>query len=145
MGTLESSVSIERPIEDVFRFFFEFERNAASLGMESVVKEPDGPTGVGTIFHLRDKPGNKVRESTTRFTAIEPDRRIDFDGEVGPLRPKGAFIFDPVEGGTLLTVRVDPNPIGVLKVASPLAVAVGKRIWAKRLVRIKAALESPVS
>jgi hypothetical protein len=40
---------------------------------------------------------------------------------------------------------VDPNPVGLLKVASPLAVVVGKRIWAKRLVRIKAVLETPVS
>jgi hypothetical protein len=89
MGTLESSVKIARPVEAVYRFFFEFERNAASLGIESVVKEPDGPTGVGTTFHLRDEArGNKVRESTTRFTAIEPNRRIASDGEVGPLRPR---------------------------------------------------------
>jgi uncharacterized protein YndB with AHSA1/START domain len=140
MARLESSVKIARPIEDVYRFLFEFEKNAASLGIESVVKEPDGPTGVGTTFHLRDKPG--ARESTTRFTAIEPNRRIDFDARVGPLRPKGAFVFEPVEGGTMLTVRADPNPVGALKLASPLAVVVGKRIWAKRLARIKTALET---
>lgn len=142
MASLESAVTISRPVEDVYRFFYEFEKNAASLGMESVVKEPEGPTGVGTTFHLRDKVGGKVRESTTRFTSLNPNRKIGFEGKVGPLRPVGAYIFESAPGGTRLTVRVDPNPIGPLKVASPLAVLIGKRIWAKRLLRIKQALET---
>jgi carbon monoxide dehydrogenase subunit G len=144
MASLESTVTIARPVEDVFRFFFDFDKNAASLGIESVVKEPEGPTGVGTTFHLRDEFRGKVRESTTRFTSIDPNR-IGFDGKVGPLRPKGAYIFEPMEGGTRLTVRVDPNPVGPLKLLSPIAVRIGKRIWAERLTRIKAVLETPVS
>jgi carbon monoxide dehydrogenase subunit G len=142
MAILESAVTIARPVEEVFRFFFDFDKNAPSLGIQSVVKEPEGPTGVGTTFHLFDEFRGKVRESTTRFTALDPNRRIDFDGKVGPLRPKGAYIFEPAEGGTRLTVRADPNPIGLLKLASPLAVRVGRRIWSKRLARIKAVLET---
>jgi hypothetical protein len=34
------------------------------------------------------------------------------------------------------------NPVGLLKVASPIAVLIGKRIWAKRLLRIKQVLET---
>jgi hypothetical protein len=142
MASLESVVTISRPVEDVYRFFFEFEKNAASLGIKSVVKEPEGPTGVGTTFHLRDEVGRKVRESTTRFTSLDPNRKIGFDGKVGPLRPEGAYIFESAPGGTRLTVRADPNPIGLLKIASPLAVLIGKRIWAKRLLRIKQVLET---
>src|SRR6266508_4252930 len=136
MASLESMVTIARPVEDVYRFFFEFEKNAASLGIDSVVKEPEGPTGVGTTFHLRDKSRGRSRESTTRFTSFDPDRRIDFDATVGPLRPKGTYIFEPAEGGTRLTIRVDPNPPGPLKLASPLVTLIGKRIWDKRLARI---------
>lgn len=100
---------------------------------------------MGTTFHLRDDIGRRVRKSTTRFTSINVNRKIDFDGEVGPLRPKGAYIFEPVEGGTKLTVHVDPNPIGPLKLASILAVRIGRRIWAKRLARIKTVLETSTS
>jgi uncharacterized protein YndB with AHSA1/START domain len=142
VATLESTVTIARPVEDVFRFFFEFDKNASSLGVDSVVKEPDGPTGVGTVFHLRDESRGKVREATTRFTSIDRNRRIGFDGRVGPLRPEGAYIFDPAEGGTRLTVRVDAHPVGALQLASPLVKLSGKRVWDKRLVRIKAVLES---
>jgi len=76
-----------------------------------------------------------------RFTSLEPDRKIEFEGHVGPLRPAGAFLIEPAEGGSKLMVRVAPNPVGALKVASPLIGLFGKRIWGKRLARIKAALE----
>jgi hypothetical protein len=49
VATFESTVTIARPVEDVYRFFFEFDKNAGSLGIDSVVKEPEGPTGVGTV------------------------------------------------------------------------------------------------
>lgn len=145
MTSLESTVTIARPVEQVFRFFFEFDKNAASLGIDSVVKEPEGPTAVGTTFHLRERSRGKMREATTRFNSIDPDRKIGFDGEVGPLRPKGAYIFEPTAAGTRLTVRVDPNPVGPLKFASPLVIRIGKRIWDKRLARIKAVLETSPS
>jgi hypothetical protein len=109
VATFESTVMIARPVEDVFRFFFEFDKNAGSLGIDSVVKEPEGPTGVGTTFHLRE--GSRGGEAITRFTSIDPNREIGFDGKVGPLRPIGAYVFESVEGGTRLTVRVDGNPV----------------------------------
>ena len=71
MATFESTVTIARPVEDVFRFFFEFDKNAGSLGIDSVVKEPEGPTGVGTTFHLRE--GSRGGEAITRFTSIDPN------------------------------------------------------------------------
>jgi hypothetical protein len=141
VATFESTVTIARPVEDVYRFFFEFDKNAGSLGIDSVVKEPEGPTGVGTTFHLR--VGSRGGEAITRFTSIDPNRKIGFDGKVGPLRPIGAYIFESVEGGTRLTVRADGNPVGALKIAAPLVKLIGKRVWDKRLVRIKTVLETP--
>jgi hypothetical protein len=148
VATFESTVTIGRPVEDVYRFFFEFDKNAGSLGIDSVVKEPEGPTGVGTTFHLRE--GSRGGEAITRFTSIDPNRKIwtsrwgprpGFDGKVGPLRPIGAYIFESV-GGTRLTVRADGNPVGALKIAAPLLKLIGKRVWDKRLVRIKTVLET---
>jgi len=141
VATFESTVTIARPVEDVYRFFFEFDKNAGSLGIDSVVKEPEGPTGVGTTFHLR--VGSRGGEAITRFTSIDPNRKIGFDGKVGPLKPIGAYIFESVEGGTRLTVRADGNPVGALKIAAPLVKLIGKRVWDKRLVRIKTVLETP--
>src|SRR6266540_3824003 len=34
VATFESTVTIARPVEDVYRFFFEFDKNAGSLGID---------------------------------------------------------------------------------------------------------------
>lgn len=139
MGTVESSVTIARPVEDVYRHFLDLDKNATDPDTESVDKEPPGPTQTGTLFRFRHKKG---RETTMRFVALEPQRRIEIEGDVGPAKPTGDLLFEPVEGGTKLTVRLEPNPVGPLKLMPPLAGMIGQRIWDKRLVRIKAALES---
>jgi uncharacterized protein YndB with AHSA1/START domain len=137
MGRVESTVTIARPPEDVFAFFLDFDKYGEER-VESVVKEPEGPTAAGTLFRFDHGKG---RETTMRFTSLEPNRKIEFDGDVGPLRPTGAFIIEPTGGGSKLTVRVEPNPVGALKVASPVIGLIGKRIWANRLARIKTAIE----
>jgi hypothetical protein len=81
-----------------------------------VVKEPEGPTAAGTLFRFDHGKG---RQTTMRFTSLEPNRTTEFEGNVGPLRPAGAFIIEPTGGGSKLMVRVAPNPVGALKVISP--------------------------
>jgi hypothetical protein len=145
MGTVQSTVTIARPVEDVYSFLLALDENATDPDTESVVKEPPGPTAPGTTFRFRHKGrGDKVRETTMQFTALEPNRRIAFSGDVGPVRPEGAFFLEPADGGgTKLSVRIDKlNPVGPLKLLSPVLALVGRRIWDGRLQRIKAANES---
>ena len=78
-----------------------------------------------------------------RFTELEADRRIGFEGKVGPLAPAGELVFDPVGGGTRLTVRVDPHPALPLRPLAPLIRRRGRQIWKARFARIKLALEAP--
>jgi hypothetical protein len=136
---LESAVTIARPIEDVYRFFLDLDKNATDPGVESIVKTPDGPTAQGTTFrfHHRGRP----RETTTRFTSLEANRKIQFDGHVGPLRPQGDFSFRQADGATRLTVHVEANPIGPFKLLAPIINRKGQEIWDDRLARIKVALE----
>jgi hypothetical protein len=89
------------------------------------------------------REGPRGGEAITHFTSIDPNRKTGFDGKVGPLRPIGAYVFESVEGGTRLTVRADGNPVGALKIAAPVVKLICKRVWDKRLVRIKTVLETP--
>lgn len=138
MAMVESSVTISRPVEDVYRHFLDLDQNATDPDTESVAKEPPGPTQPGTLFRFQHAKG---RATTMRFVSLEPERRIGIEGDVGPSKPTGDITFEAVEGGTKLSVRLDPNPVGPLKLIPPLAGMIGQRIWDKRLVRIKAALE----
>lgn len=90
MAKMESTVVIARPVEEVFNFFLNLEISAPKTdpSVGTVIKTPDGPAGPGTTFRFRQQNLGKVRETTTRFTAIEPNRRIAFEAEIGPMRPQ---------------------------------------------------------
>ena len=52
MAKMESTVTIARPVEEVFRFFLDLDRNARKTdpNVESVTKTPEGPTGLEPRF-----------------------------------------------------------------------------------------------
>jgi Polyketide cyclase / dehydrase and lipid transport len=136
-------VTIARPVEDDYRFVLELDKNAPDPDVESVVKEPEGPTGPGTTFRFRYKSRGKVKETTTRFTSVEPNRRIEFAEDIGVVRPEGAFILEPADGGTRLSVRIKRfNAVGPLRLLSPLLARMGQRVSDERLERIETANES---
>jgi pimeloyl-ACP methyl ester carboxylesterase/uncharacterized protein YndB with AHSA1/START domain len=145
MRRIESTVTIARPVPDVFDFFVDLDRHAPDTDtrVESVVKDPPGPTRPGTTFRFRQKAFGKVRETSMRFTALEPNLRIAFKGQVGPLRPAGVFTFEKTTGGTTLTLRIDDtDPIAPLQPLAPLFTRIGQKIWDDRLLRIRAVLEA---
>ena len=144
MAKVESTVWIARPVAEVFRFFLDLDKNArlTDSNVDSVIKTPEGPTGPGTTFHFRQKALGKVRETTTRFISVEPNRKIEVEARLGPLKPKGAITFDQANGGTTVVVRLSPNPIGPLKLLSSVFARIGQKVWNDRLARLKVALES---
>jgi carbon monoxide dehydrogenase subunit G len=137
-------VTIARPVDEVFQFLLDLDKNLLSTDpdVESVVKTPDGTTGPGTEVRIRHKFLWRTAESVTRFTAVEQDQKIEWDGSIGPMRPHAAFELEPADQATRLTFTADPNPVGPLKLLSPLVARMGRRVWGKRLQRIKIAIES---
>lgn len=140
---MSASVTIARPLEEVFARFLAVDELAPQTdpGVGSVSKSPEGPPGAGTTFRFRQKTLGKLRETTTRYTAVEPNRRIDFDAEIGPMRPNCSLTFEATDGGTRVTFQGDANPVAPLKPLSPLFNRKGQQVWNKRLERIKAVLE----
>jgi carbon monoxide dehydrogenase subunit G len=144
VARIESTVTIARPVADVFQFLLDLDKNLLSTDpdVESVIKTPDGPTGPGTEVRIRQKFLGRTAESVTRFTAVERDKKIEWDASVGPMRPHGVFDLEPADQSTRLTFSADPNPVGPFKLLSPLFATMGRRVWDKRLQRIKTAIES---
>jgi uncharacterized protein YndB with AHSA1/START domain len=145
MSRMRLAVTIARPVEEVFRFFLDLEQSAPETdpSIDYVVKTPEGPTAPGTTFRLRQHSVGKQRETTTRFIAIEPNRKIEFEGTIGPMRPKCSLTFEPTSEGTSVLFSGDSNPVGVLKPLSPLFNRKGEQVWTDRLDRIKSLLETP--
>jgi hypothetical protein len=147
MARMKSVVTIARPMDEVFGFFLALDENAPRTdpSVESVVKTPAGPTRAGTTFRFRQRSLGKQRETTTRFTNIEPKRVIEFEATIGPLRPKCSLTFVPAEEGTMVTFAGDSRPIGPLKLFSPLLNRKGQQVWSERLARIKTVMEEPAT
>jgi uncharacterized protein YndB with AHSA1/START domain len=141
---MQSEVTIRRPVDEVFGLFVDLDKYALQVdpGAESVVKSPDGPTAPGTEFRFRQYNLGKMRETVTRYTAVEPNRRIEFEAEIGPMRPKCDLTFEPIEGGTRLMFSGDSNPVAPLRLLSPLLNRKGEQVWSERLRRVKEFLES---
>jgi hypothetical protein len=142
---MQSMIEIKRPVEPVYGFFLDLERNIVRTDprVESVVKTTEGPIGAGTIFRIRQPVMGKVREQTMRVTAIDPNRRIDMDAAFGPVRPSFSLIFERIASGTRVTYRGDSRPIGPFKLVSFLMDRIGQGNWDRRLKLIKAVLEAP--
>lgn len=89
---------------------------------------PEGPTGAGTTFRFRQKALGKVRETTTTFLSLEPNRKIEMEARLGPLKPKGTITFDQANGGTTVVVRLSPNPVGPLKLLASVFARIGQKV-----------------
>ena len=99
MRTIRCEITIDRPIEAVYDYFANPDKHVARAtpGIESVERIDAGPTVPGSTFRWRHSAG-PVRESTSRFTVVRPNRELQFEGVVGPLRPWNQLTFDPVDG-----------------------------------------------
>ena len=142
---MESTVIIERPVEEVFGFVLDLTNiPSTDPSVRSVEKTSEGPIEAGSTFLMRQEapPVGKVREATVRYTAVEPDRAIEFEAMVGPITPAARLTFEQADSGTKVTFRGDPNPVGPLKIISPLISYQGQRMWDKRLAGLKSTLEA---
>jgi carbon monoxide dehydrogenase subunit G len=142
---MESVVIIERPVEEVFGFVLDLSNiPSTDPSVRSVEKTSEGPIDAGTTFRMRQEapPLRKVRESTVRYTTVEPNRKIEFEAMVGPISPTASLTFEQANGATKVTFRGEPNPVGPFKMLSPLISRQGQRMWEKRLAGLKNTLET---
>jgi carbon monoxide dehydrogenase subunit G len=145
MGQIETSILVRRPRQVVFDFLFDFEHTGGiDPGIQQIEKKSVGPTGVGTEFAVRQRvpPFGRIADGISRFTAVDSPTTIVIEAELGSMRPIGRFELKDVDGGTLLDVAVDPNPVGVFRILTPLIARKARRLWEARLRRMKRILES---
>ena len=62
MGKVESSVTIARPVEDVYRHFLDLDQNATDPDTQSVDKEPPGH-GAGDALSVPPRKGPRDNDA----------------------------------------------------------------------------------
>jgi carbon monoxide dehydrogenase subunit G len=113
MPTATHSVSIGRPIEDVFAFIADGERCPESRSGVLDIKRVSGD-GVGTRYAqgVRGPMGRRVA-ADYEISAYEPNRRVEFQATAGPVRPHGRYDLEAADGGTRLTFTLDAQLGGI--------------------------------
>ena len=139
----KTTVTIRRPVEDVFAFLADFENVPRwNHAIESTTKTSSGPVRVGSTYRqVRSEP----RRSEEGFEVIvyEPARRLAIEGEIGPFHARAEYLLESIEGATRLTNAVELEPASaVSKLLAPFAGSRIKTAVAENLGVLKQLLES---
>lgn len=142
MITVERSIQVDRPQETVWAYssdparFPEWCGNIASVQMTS-----KGSLGVGTTLVIAEKFMGRVLNSDVQITTWEPGRVLSYKTTSGTVPHQYFQTLEAMCDGTRVTIRVDAEPEGFLKLAQGMVKReLGGQIEAD-LNRLQATLE----
>lgn len=144
MIEVETSTVIPRPLEVVFAYVADVEnwpRWQATLA--DVQRTNPGPNGteVGSQYHYVAEAQGQRFPAVLTITQYRPGQEIAFESDwAGPLQPNGRLHFEPVPGGTKVTVRMQPRTRGMLRWIEPRLARALQKANEKGLNQLKALL-----
>ena len=143
MVRMETSIVINRPLEEVFAFTANFENQPKwQSRLLEVRKTSEGPIGVGTTWRLVAKFLGQRIEFEQECTEYEPNRTYAGKSTSGPFPIYGRQTYERVEGGTRLNVTGEVQPGGFFKLAEPLVMRLLKRMTKSDLANLKDLMEA---
>ena len=117
---VERTVSIARPPAEVFGFISDI-RNDPSWHTDVLeASSSTGEVGMGTVFTVKIKPSMGVSGGTMTVSRFEPGHLVEFQGRMGKMAPTVTEICEADGQGTRVVRRIDLDPPGPMKLASPL-------------------------
>ena len=143
MARVEASVVISRPVEEVFAYLNDVRNwpqwNSTILEAEQT---SEGPVAVGaTARGVSQFLGQRI-EWTGEVTEYEPNRKLKEKIISGPMRMEQTLAFEPVEGGTRLTIAGEGEFGGLFKLAQPVMNRRMKKESEANLANLKDILEA---
>ena len=143
MAAMHADIEIRRPIADVFRYLTDLEHTmpATDPSIASVDKTGPGIFGPGTTFVVRQPMLGRMSEQTMTVLGAEPNRSIEMEAALGPVRPRFTLRFETSAAGTRVTFDGDSRPVGPFRLIPFVMDRVGQRNWRRRLGLIKKVLE----
>jgi len=126
MYKFESSIFINRPVQEVFDFVTNPANNAKwQSGTESAEWTSDGPPGVGSTIKVVAKLLGRKVEVVAEITGWDPPHLSSSKSVGGPIPFEGTSKFEAQGDGTLLTQTGQAEFGGFFKLAEGL---VGKQL-----------------
>ena len=134
---------IDRPIEDVFAFFSNFENSPLWGRTITTVKDSDGPVSVGTVFREEAKIMGRQVKHQSEVTEFDPPTRFFYTNRFeNGMNELARITFEAVDGGTRMHLAADVEMRRVPQLLAPLFSLVMKTSVRSLLKNLKDVLES---
>jgi carbon monoxide dehydrogenase subunit G len=115
MPSAERTITISRPIDEVFAFVADG-RNAQRWRPGVLDVDLVSGAGLGARYSQGVRgPGGRRIAADYEVTEYEPNSKIAFRATAGPVRPTGSFTFEGMGTGTILTFKLDAALGGLQK------------------------------
>ena len=140
---IENSVTVNRPVETVFAAMTDVERTPKwSATVQREWWKTDPPIRVGSVRHSEGVILGQPFENDATVSEYDPPHRAVLRGDVGGMPLGIGFTFDPVPGGTRITVIAEFEPRGALRFAAPMIRNEYRKIWNRDLATFKRMIEA---
>jgi len=142
MPSAQGSVTINRPVGDVFAFVANGE-NARQYRPGVMDVQHVSGEGVGAIYRQGVKgPGGRRIPADYEVTAFQPNQRIAFHAIAGPVRPNGEYRFEANGDQTIVTFSLQAEVTGWKRLVMGRAVQSTMDAEVRTLERLKRILEA---
>jgi len=121
MAKVKNTITIHRPIDDVFNFVADYHNNVKwQTGVITAEFTSPGSIRVGTTYKYDAAFMGRKMETTGELTVYDPPKKIAWKSTSGPFPMSGSTNFESVGEGTLVTDIIEAEPGGFFKLAGPL-------------------------
>jgi uncharacterized protein YndB with AHSA1/START domain len=143
MNEFEIVTTINRPVEDVFSAFQDFDKAPRwNPGVAEVRQTSDGPRGVGSTMVYVGRFLGHSYESPSEYTEYIANRKFASKTTSGPFHLEVESTLDAVDDGTRVTSVYRGESRGFFKLAEPVVVRLTKKHFETAVENLKALLEA---
>jgi uncharacterized protein YndB with AHSA1/START domain len=143
MASVTNTITIRRPIEDVFAVLTNVENTGKWFpgNVEEHWTSPP-PHGVGSTRHAVATMFGRRTENDAVVTEYQPPRRAAMQGTTPNAPMVATLIFAPDGDGTRVDVTSEITLRSAMRIIGPVVAALYGRAWARGLVKLKQLMES---
>jgi carbon monoxide dehydrogenase subunit G len=143
MASVQSAITVNRPIEDVFTVLTNVENTGKWFpGNVTEWWTSPPPHGVGSTRRARIKTGPMTTENDAVVTVFEPPHRAGMKGTSKNAQFEAMLDFTPVDGGTRVDTKVELDAKGAARLFIGLFARWYGRSWDQGLANLKRMMEA---
>lgn len=143
MPTIQQRLLIQRPVAEIFTAITAFDRIPEWIpSITRAYVTSSSPTGTGTTFVEEARLLGQSMRIVGTVTAYEPDHKLVYVYEDGPLPGAWQYTLTPEGAGTRLDFQLEiARQKGIFSARNPLVLALFRRMIAQNLNSFKTWVE----